>query len=287
MILKFCSHLKVLAASAFVACLAQSFPASARPLDEVMAAKVLRVVVYRDNRPFSWMDGGKIKGIDVDIGRAIARKIGVEAEIVARMTAEKVDDDLRFNIWKGPVAEGGVGDVMLHVPVDRELAARNNLTVIANGYFQEQVSLAIDPERTGPAPDFDVFRKEKIGVQFSTVADYFLMSYGNGALINNILHHTKLEAGVRQFVDKQTAAILAVRSDIEGTLHELGLKVTFVDPPMPGIVRKNWVIGTAVKDDSRDLGYAVGGALEDLKASGELVAIFANYGVTYVAPPVE
>jgi polar amino acid transport system substrate-binding protein len=261
--------------------------ALARPLDEVLAAKTLRVVVYQDNRPFSYLDGGDVKGIDVDIGRAIAKKIGVDAEIISRMTAEKVDDDLRFNIWKGPVGDGGVGDVMLHVPVDRELAGRNNLAVIANGYFQEQVALAIDPERTGPAPDFEVFRKEKIGVQFSTVADYFLMRYGNGALMNNIVHHTKLEAGVRQFVDKETSAILGVRSDIEGTLHGMGVKATFTEPVMPGIVRTNWVIGTAVKDNSRDLGYAVGAALDVLKASGEMAAIFASYGVTYVAPPVE
>ncbi len=261
--------------------------ALARPLDEVLAAKTLRVVVYKDNRPFSYVDGGEVKGIDVDLGRAIAKKIGVEAEIIDRMTAEKVDDDLRFNIWKGPVGDGGVGDVMLHVPVDRELAARNNLAVIANGYFQEQVALAINPERTGPAPDFEVFRKEKIGVQFSTVADYFLMRYGDGALMNNIVHHTKLEAGVRQFVDKETSAILGVRSDIEGVLHGMGAKSMFVVPEMSGIVRSNWVIGTAVKDNSRDLGYAVGTALDDLKASGEMAAIFANYGVTYVAPPVE
>ena len=262
-------------------------PAYPRTLDQVVAAKSLRVVVYMDNRPFSYMDGGNVKGIDVDLGRAIAKKLGVEAEMMARMTAEKVDDDLRFNIWKGPVGDGGVGDVMLHVPIDRELSARNPLAVITNGYFQQEVALAIDPARTGPAPDFEVFRKEKIGVQFSTVADYFLMRYKDGALMNNIVHHTKLEVGVRRFVDRETSAILGVRSDIEGTLHEMGLKATFVEPPMPGIVRTGWVIGTAVNETSRDLGYAIGNALEDLKSSGEMAAIFANYGVTYVPPAVE
>ena len=261
-------------------------PLLARPLDEVVTSKILRVVVYKDNRPFSWVENEQTKGIDVDLGRAIAKKLGVEAEIMARMTGEKVDDDLRFNIWKGPIAEGGVGDVMLHVPVDRELMARNNMAVISNGYFQERVALAIDPERTGPSPDFDFFRKEKIGVQFATVADYFLMRYQDGALMNNIVHHTKLETGVSQFVDKETAALLGVRSDIEGVLSERGLKATFVNPPMPGIVRSNWVIGTAVKDNSRDLGYAIGTALEELRSTGEMDKIFAAHGVTYVPPPV-
>ena len=259
-------------------------PARARPLDEVLAAKVLRVVVYKDNQPFSWIENDQAKGIDVDIGRAIAKKIGVEAEIIPRMTGEKVDDDLRFNIWKGPVADGGVGDVMLHVPVDREFVARNNMAVISNAYFEERVALAIDAARTGPAPSFDVFKKEKIGVLFSTVSDYFLMRYDNGALMNNIVHHTKLEAGVRQFAEKETAAMLGVQSELEGVMSVRGLKPTFVTPPMPGIVRTRWVVGTAVKDNSRDLGYAIGTALEELKTSGELEKIFTSYGVTYFPP---
>lgn len=260
--------------------------AHARPLDEVVASKVLRVIVYRDNPPFSWMKDGQPIGVDVDIGRAIARRIGVDAEIVPRLTGEKVDDDLRFNIWKGPIGDGGVGDVMLHIPVDRELMARNNLAVISNAYFEERIALAIDPERIDPKSDFEVFRGAKIGVQFSTVADYFLMRYGDGALMNNIVHHTKLEDGVSQFVNKETVALLGVRSDIEGVLHTRGLSATFIDPPMTGIVRKSWVIGTAVKENSHDLGYAIGNAFEELRSSGELEKIFASHGVTYVPPPV-
>lgn len=269
-----------------LACRLGCDPAMARPLDEILASKILRVVVYRDNPPFSWMDGDQVKGIDVELGRAIAAKLGVEAEIIARMTGEKVDDDLRFNIWKGPVAEGGVGDVMLHVPVDNELSARNTLVVIGNSYFEERISLAIDPDRVGAKPDFEVFRKEKIGVQLSTAADYFLMRYDDGALMNNVVHHTKLREGVRQFAEKETAALLGVRSDIEGVLHERGLTATFVDVPMPHISRSSWVVGTAVKDNSRDLGYAIGNALGELKSTGEIERIFQRHGVTYTPPPV-
>ncbi len=256
----------------------------ARPLDEVVAAKLLRVVVYRDNPPFSWMDGGQPRGIDVDIGRALARDLGVEVEIVTRMTAEDVDDDLRFNVWKGPHSEGGVGDVMLHVPVDRDLIARNNLAVISNAYFKETVALAIDAERLAPPTSFDAFMQAKIGVQYSTVADYFLLRFGDGKLINNISHYTRLEKGIDEFLKKDTAAILGVRSDIEGVLSQKGGKATFIDLPMPGIARKSWLIGTAVKDNSRDLGYAIGSVLEKMRASGELEQTFKAHGVTYVSP---
>jgi ABC-type amino acid transport substrate-binding protein len=258
--------------------------ASARPLDEVVAAKHLRVVVYRDNAPFSWMDAGQPRGIDVDIGRALARTLGVEVEIVTRMTAEDVDDDLRFNVWKGPHSEGGVGDVMLHVPVDRDLMARNNLAVISNAYFKESVALAIDAERLSPPASFDAFTQAKIGVQYSTVADYFLLRFGDGKLINNIVHYTKLEKGIDEFLKKDTAAILGVRSAIEGMLYLKGGQATFVDVPMPGLARKSWLIGTAVAGDSRDLGYVIGAALEKLRTSGQLKEIFSHHGVTYVSP---
>lgn len=272
---------------AALACLVAASPPSAvaRPLDEVMAAKLLRVAVYRDNPPFSYMEGDQPKGIDVDLGRAIARELGVEAEIITRLAGEDVDDDLRFNVWKGPYSEGGVGDVMLHVPVDRELMARNPLAVISNGYFQMAVTLAIDPRQIDAPSNFDVFSNHKIGVQYATVAAYFLLRYGDGKLINSVSHYTKLEKGVDQFLAKETSAMLGTRADIEGMLHKKGGTAMFVDLPMPGLVRKNWIIGTAVKDNSRDLGYAIGNAMQKLTEAGEMAAIFKAHGVSY-APPV-
>lgn len=258
--------------------------ANSRPLDEVLASKVLRVVVYQDNPPFSYLDGDDVRGIDADLGRAIARELGVNAEIIARMVAEDVDDDLRFNVWKGPYSEGGVGDVMMHVPVDRDLMARNPLAVISNAYFMERVALAIDAKRLGIPKDFDVFMQHKIGVQYATVADYFLLRYGGGKLINNVAHYTKLDRGVAEFIKGDTAAMLGVQSALEGMLHTKGSKAEFVDLAMPGIARRNWLVGTAVKDNSRDLGYAIGAAFEKLQLSGELQRIFKLHGVTYIAP---
>ncbi len=262
-----------------------SVSAAARPLDEVMAAKSLRVIAYLDNAPFSWDDNGTAKGIDVDIGKAIARELGVSAEVILRMQGEKADDDLRVNVWKGPLTGGGVGDIMMHVPVDREFALRNREAVIGNPYFQERVALAIHPEVTGPNPSFDVFKTKKVGVQIATVADYFLMSYQEGALIENVTHHVQPEKGVKEFLANETAALMGVRSKIEALIHDQGGKPVIVEPVMDGIVRSNWVVGMAWKENSRDLGYAIEAALGKIRASGELEKIFSSYGVSYVPPP--
>lgn len=261
--------------------------ARARPLDEVVAAKTLRVIAYLDNAPFSYEDGDTAKGIDVDLGRAIARELGVGAEIILRMQGEKADDDLRVNITRGPLTGGGIGDIMMHVPIDREFATRNReWAVIGNPYFQERVAVAIHPELTGPKPVFDVFKDMKIAVQIGTVADYFLMRYKDGMLIENVAHHVKPEVGIKEFIAKDVAALMGVRSKTEALLHAQGHKATFVEPEMDGIVRSNWVVGLAWKEDSRDLGYAIQAALDKLATSGELEKIFNAYGVTHFKPPL-
>ncbi len=269
----------------FFACLAPSLSALARPLDEVIESKVLRVVAYLDNAPFSWMEGDEPRGIDVELGRALAREIGVKAEIILRMQGERQDDDLRVNVWKGPLTGGGVGDVMMHVPYDMDFALRNREAVVGNPYFEERVSVFVHPGQARGAFDFNMFERDKIGVQIGTVADYFLMTYHGGAITENVAHYVKPVEGAKRFLAKETSALMGVRSNIEGLLHTLNGRARILEPQMPGIVRSRWLVAMAWKDNSRDLGYALGAALEELRASGELQAIFARYKVTYIPPP--
>lgn len=260
--------------------------AQSRPLDEVIEAGSLRVISYLDNAPFSFEENGATVGINVEIARKIARELGVEAEVVLRMQGEAADDDIRANVWRGPLTGGGVGDIMMNVPIDRELAIRNPEAVFGNAYFQERVVLAVPAEAAETVTSFDVFRSRRVGVQLATVADYFLMTYDGGALISNVSHHIKPEQGIRQFIDQDISALMGVRSKLEHLLHGAGTSTTFVELPMPGIVRKDWLVGMAWKEDSRDLGYAIGAALERLRESGELAACFEKFGVTYIPPPV-
>ena len=264
-----------------------TWPSLARPLDQVTETKTLKVIAYEDNKPFSWTgDAGVLNGIDVDLGRALAKELGVEPEIILRIQGEDAGDDLRGNVVKGPLTGGGVGDVMLHVPTDKEFAELNKDAVIGNPYFLETVALAIDPKRIPEKSDFQIFKTEKVGVKLATVSDYFLMTFEDGALINNIAHFIKGQQGAMEFMDGETAAILGVRSETEGTLYDAGAKAVFIAPDMTGIFRKDWVIGMAVDQKSRDLGYALGEAIKKLGASGAMKEIFAKYGVTYL-PPLE
>lgn len=265
---------------------ASSHMSTARPLDDVIESKVLRVVVYADNAPFSWEDdNGEAKGIDVEIGKALAEELGVKPQIIVRVQGEDLGDDLRGNVWKGPLTGGGVGDVMLHVPTDRELAQQNPEAVIGNPYFQETIALAIEPAKISKDVTFDAFKSQPIGVKLGTVSDYFLMTFDDGALINNVHHHVKAPLGIKAFLDGEFAALLGVRSELEGLFRAEGKKATFVTPPMEGIFRSDWVVGTAVDEKSRDLGYAIGAAITKWREDGRLKSIFETFGVTYLPPP--
>ena len=268
-----------------------ALPAFARPLDEVIESKVLHVVLYDDNEPFSWSADGQIRGIDADIARAIAAKLGVEADLIVRMQGEKLDQDLRYNIVRGTPGGGIAGDVMLHVPVDREFSQTFREAVIGNAYFQQRVALAVRSDRATEVTSFDTFKpgpddkSEKIGVQLGTVADYFLLGYAGGTLINNVAHYIKPAQGAARFASGETTAILGVQSSLQSLLKSRGETAKWLSPPMPGIVRTSWVLGTAVNERSRDLGHAIASALDAMKADGTLKSICEKYGVTYLPPP--
>jgi len=259
--------------------------AHARPLDEVIQSKVLHVVLYDDNEPFSWEEGGTIKGIDADIARAVAGKLGVEADLILRMQGEKLDQDLRFNIVRGTLGGGIAGDVMFHIPVDQEFTASFREAAIGNAYFEQRVALALKPDRGSAVESFDTFKSEKVGVQLGTVSDYFLMRFDDGALVNNVAHYLKPAQGVARFESGEMGGVLGVRSSLEALMKSKGIAAKWVSLPMPGIVRSSWVLGTAVNEKSRDLGHAAGAALAELAADGTLKTITEKYGVSYMPPP--
>lgn len=78
-----------------------SLPAFADRLDDIKKAGVLRVAAFDGNPPFGFVDEQtrQLSGFDVDIARAIAKKIGVKLELtptnpanrIPLLTANKVD----------------------------------------------------------------------------------------------------------------------------------------------------------------------------------------------------
>lgn len=271
-------------AAAVVLTAVASASALAVPLDDVVARGVLRIAVYRDFPPFSYREGGTLKGADVDLGKAIGEKLGLRVDFMELTADETMDDDLRNAVWKGPILGGGVADIMMHVPVNRSFAQRNDLVVIFGAYQRETYAVARDPARISETAGFPVFQTEKVGVELDTVPDFYLSGAFGGRLAANVVHYTNVGQAVAGLRAGAVAAVFAPLSELEGALGADRAKFPIGSMPAPNLAPAEWQIGLAVKHDARDLGYRVGDIVTELLESGKVAEIYGNHGLTHSRP---
>lgn len=255
----------------------------ARPLDDVVETGYLRIAVYREFEPFAFENEDDLKGIDVEIGKAMAASLKVEPRFMLLMADENVDDDLRNAVWKGALLGGGVADVMLHVPVDPEVQLRNNLVVIFGRYYTEEMAVAANMSAVRNVETLQPFLDEKIGAEVDTLADFYIATAFGGRLRSNLVHYITFAKAAEGLKKREVAGLMGPKSQIEWAASEIGPPIEVVRPSMPGLMITHWDIGAAVKHDSRDLGYALGDVITELRESGKMSEIFEKYGVKYNA----
>ncbi|WP_374326711.1 substrate-binding periplasmic protein [Azonexus sp.] len=268
------------ALAALPLCLA--LPAVADALETIRQRGRLRIAVYNDFPPYSLAGG---KGIDADLGRAIAARLGVAAEIVGFNADEDMSDDLRNMVWKGHYLGTQPADLMLHVPVDEGLARANDKVRIFGTYHRESLAVARNPQRVpalagSAAVALEVFTREKIGVETATLADAFLLSVLNGRLRENVVHFTSVAEASRALAGGQIAAVLAPRAELEAALSG-SQQVVLESANFAELKIDGWPLGMAVKAEEAALAEAVGAAVADLRRDGSIAAIFRQHGITY------
>ncbi len=257
----------------------------ARPLDTVMESGSITIGVYRDLPPYSFRDGGRLTGIDVDIGAELAERLGVSVSYLELTADENVDDDLRNGVWKGSVLGGGVADVMLHMPVDREVDSRNELAALFGAYHRESYVVAYDSRDVGDHPTLVRFTfDDLIGAELDSLPDFFLSSTMGGRILPNVRRAPTVEQAVARMVDGELAAVMGEETRLRAALPADSPEYRLAPMPMPGFSITAWDLGTAVKIDSRDLGYKVRSLLDDMATDGTLNAIFTRHGGRWNAP---
>lgn len=255
----------------------------AAPLGKVKELGVLRVAVYKDNRPWSWRRDGKLAGIDVDLAAAFAQKLGVRLDATELIADESVDDDLRNAVWKGGLLGFQACDLMMHVPFDRTFAARNDQVAIIAPYFREGFGLACGNEASDcelPPPQF---KGKRIAAELDSIPDFYLIGSFGGVLKQDVTHFPTGTEAVSAVVDGKSDVVVASKAQIEHVLAERKAPAIHRRKgPLPAMLSPGWDIGMAVKENSRTLGDAIEQILADMTASGELNTIFDRYGVTYI-----
>lgn len=252
-------------------------------MDAIHKRGRLKVAVYNDFPPYS--DAGK--GIDVELGRALAARLGLQAEIIGFMAGEDMGDDLRNMVWKGHYLGTQPADVMMHVPVDPYLAKANDKVRIFGAYHREALALARRPERVRQAPSgsaavaLEVFTREKIGVETASLADSFLLGVLNGRLRDNVVHFKTVGEAAQALAAGQVAAVLATRAELEAALK--GQRELPVEPvSFPELKVDSWPLGMAVKVEEQALADAIAAALAELKRDGSLAEIFRRHGISHL-----
>ncbi len=265
--------------------LAAALPARAdEQYDAIKKRGRLYIAVYNDFAPYSHAE----KGIDVEVGKALAKKLGLEPSIVGFKAGEEMNDDLRNMVWKGHYLRGDPADVMLHVPVDKILADANDKVKIFGAYHVETIAMARVASRV-PAPTgsaavaLEVFTREKIGVEGESMADSFLLSVLRGRLRENVGHFRSVADAVQALREDKLAAVLASRGELEGALAG-DTRFALDTADLPEMTIRRWPVGLAVKAEAGDLAAALETALGELRRDGTIAAIFKKFGVTHLAP---
>ncbi|ORU89603.1 MAG: hypothetical protein A6F71_01155 [Cycloclasticus sp. symbiont of Poecilosclerida sp. M] len=250
---------------------------------EVQEKGFLRVAVYKNYAPFSYREKGKLKGVEVELGKLLAAKLGVDPLIWAIGADENMEDDLRNTVWKGHYLGGGTADVMLHVPVNKEFAEENDRVIIDNAYFKEEI-VAVRHNTLASTPIIKLFGDYKIGVELDTLPDFFLVGAQSGRFRENVIHYMAVELAIKALIAGEVRSVVAPRSQIESALSGARDEYLFSDVTMPRGYQSTWVVGMAVKQGRNELMKKLSTALQEIKESGELSALFKKHSTSYIKP---
>lgn len=258
-------------------------------LDKIQASGVLKVAVYKDNAPFSDGPVEAMKGLDIELATALARQMKLKLVLLPFDAGERMNDDLRNMVWRGHYLGYGPADVMLHVPVDKYLINENHQALIFAPYMRQVQVLLRDttviPEAIKTPEDLKGY---KLAAERGTGSAGALMGHQSGELISQVSLYSSGVEAAQAVLDGKVAAAYVMRSQAENALSKTAPESrhwAMSALPLTGLPPNGWPLGMAIKSAaSKDLGQALEKALQALRDSGELLAIFKHNGMTLTAP---
>ncbi|MCF7202551.1 substrate-binding periplasmic protein [Pseudomonas oligotrophica] len=272
----------------------QAQAAQVRPYDDIIESGVLKVAVYENFPPYSYLADGKPQGVDVDLAQKLAAGLGLKLELLWVTPGEKLDDDLRNFIWKGHYLRPNVlADLMLRVPYDREFSYRRNevgelvneQVAMFGPYQRERWQVAYDDRRMDDVPSVAVFQYHPIGVEVESVPSFYMTSVFNGRMAGNTHHYASPGLAFEAMRKGEVDATMAMRGEIDWLVGQSGDEhFKLAENAYPNMGRQAWDLGMAVHESNRQLAYALEAVLEPLIADGEMERIYASHGMRYEKP---
>lgn len=268
--------------------------AKVREFDDIIDSGVLKVALYENFPPYSFMLDGEARGVDVELAQQLASGLELKVEVLWVSPDETLDGDLRNFIWRGHYLRPGiVADVMLRVPYDREFSYKQNelgelineLVVMFGPYQRERWQSAFDQRRLKEVSSVAVFQYHPVGVEVESVPSFYLSSVLNGNIRKMLHHYPSTQAAFAAMQAGEVDATMGMRGEIDWLLSQANdSNLRLADNAYPNMGRQVWDLGMAVHESNRQLAYAIEGVLEEMLADGSLERIYASYGLRYELP---
>jgi ABC-type amino acid transport substrate-binding protein len=243
----------------------------------------LIVAVYKDNEPYSYGPPGEMRGLDIDIARALTREMGLGLSLLPFQAAEDMHGDLRNMVTRGHYLGYGPADLLMRVPVDMHLMMADRLALIFGTYQKEQPVLLLDRRRIDRVDTPDDLKGQVLAAERGMGLTSALMGYGGGLLKEQVrLFDTSLLAA-EAVVRGDAAAAYVTRAQAEYVLARQGTvpgHLVMEEFKLGNQVDRGWPVGVAIKSRNRELRLLVEEAFKRLHASGEMLAIFRQNRLT-------
>ena len=274
--------------------LVQAGVVKVRAFDDIIDSGVLKVAMYENFPPYSFMVDGEPRGVDVELANTLAAGLDLKVEVLWITPDETLDDDLRNFIWKGHYLRPDIlADVMMRVPYDREFSYKrnevgeliNDLVVMFGPYQRERWQSAYDDRRLEEVPSVAVFRYHPVGVELESVPSFYLSSVFNGSIAKMLHHYPTSQAAFTAMQAGAVDATMAMRGEIDWMLKQAGDEhLKLAENAYPNMGKQVWDLGMAVHESNRQLAYAIEGVLEGLIKDGSVAKIYDRYGLRYELP---
>lgn len=243
----------------------------------------LIVAVYKDNEPYSYGPPGEMRGLDIDIARALTREMGLGLSLLPFQAAEDMHGDLRNMVTRGHYLGYGPADLLMRAPVDMHLMMANRLALIFGTYQKEVPALLRDSRRIERADVPDDLKGQVLAGERGMGLTSALMGYGGGLLKEQVrLFDTGLLAA-EAVVKGEAAAAYVTRAQAEYVLARQGTApdhLVIDELKLGNLVDRGWPVGVAVKSRNRELRLLVEESFKRLHASGEMLSIFRKNKLT-------
>jgi len=265
----------------------------ARSIDDIKESGEIVIAVYQNFPPYSYIENGVEKGIDIELGKKVAASLNVKPVWYFTGFDENLAGDLRNNIWRGNLIHKTKADVMFRIPYDYDYLRMTDISTgeletemvtIKGPYQSEKWIIATNKEVIPQIKTLAIFAYQTIGVEIDMLPDLHLSGFARGLLQRNIKHYANFQDAVNDFKNGKIDAIAGLKSQIEFLIDYKNNKDKYYLTQDIPQMKSQWDLATAVSSLHRDLSYHIDGVIDVAYKNDEIKKIFESYGVEYLAP---